>query len=664
MNKESLLTFIPSFDSTEMVFYSVMRKGYPINSIKINNYNNTINFMRFFFLLFLSLLSPFYISAAELLVEAESFPQKGGWVVDQQFMDLMGSPYLIAHGMGVPVADASQSVTFPKKGNFYVYVRTYNWTSPWFLGKGPGQFKLTVGNKRLSTVAGVQGTRWEWQYLGKVNIRNKQVVISLNDLTGFDGRCDAIYFSTNKQAPPSDMALLYKFRRRLLNISNVSRRNEHFDFVVCGGGLAGMCAAMAAARQGLKVALINDRPVLGGNNSSEIRVHLGGRIELSPYKELGNMVKEFGPVKWGNAQPAGNYMDEKKKEWIDSEPNISLFSNCRVIALQKKGNSIQSVLAKHIETGEEILFTSPLFSDCTGDGTVGALAGADYMMGREAKSEYGELRAPEVADKLTMGSSVQWHSIEGKQPEAFPLFEYGMIFNEESKNAITMGDWTWETGMNFDQIKDFEYIRDYGLMVVYSNWSYLKNKSIEKIKFQKRKLDWVAYIAGKRESRRLIGDYVLTGNDLMQYKIYPDGTASTSWSIDLHSADSINSKFFPGKEFLSIAVHTPIYPYPVPYRCLYSRNVDNLYMAGRNISVTHVALGTIRVMRTTAMLGEVVGLAASLCNKNQVKPRDVYQAHFSELIELMKKGAGKHGLENNQLYNEGNCLWEKPQIVN
>ncbi len=178
--------------------------------------------------------------------------------------------------------------------------------------------------------------------------------------------------------------------------------------------------------------------------------------------------------------------------------------------------------------------------------------------------------------------------------------------------------------MNLDQINDFERIRDYGMLVVYSNWSFLKNYSPVKDQYSRRKLEWVAHIAGKRESRRLLGDHILTEHDLVNYVIYPDGSAPTTWTIDLHYPDPKNTEHFLGMEFKAIAVHEHIHPYPIPYRCFYSRSIDNLFMAGRNISVTHVALGTVRVMRTTGMMGEVVGMAASVAVKNKTSPRGVY----------------------------------------
>lgn len=596
--------------------------------------------------------------ANSVFLEAENFQTKGGWVVDQQFMDLMGSSYLMAHGMGVPVADAETTVEFPSTGEYNIFVRTFNWTSPWHNGEGPGKFQLLVNGKKTGTVLGASGSEWLWQNAGKVNISSKNATITLNDLTGFNGRVDAIYFTKNNTPPPADMEALAEFRKKQPGIPKKPKKAGGFDLVVVGGGVAGTAAAISAARLGLQVALIQDRPVLGGNNSSEVRVHLGGRINVEPFPALGDVVKEIGPSRGGNAQPAEYYEDEKKMEMVLAEENISLFTSYRAFVVKTKGSRITEVHARHIETSEEFKFSAPLFADCTGDGTIGFLAGADYAMGREGRDEFGEPTAPEVADKMTMGSSVQWYSVEENKPVNFPEFEYGVEFNEKNTEKVTMGEWTWETGMNFDQITDFERIRDYGLLVVYSNWSSLKNE-IAKEEYANRRLEWVAYIAGKRESRRLLGDLILKEQDITDYVVYPDASAPTTWTIDLHYPDPKNTEHFPDMEFKSIAVHKKIHPYPIPYRCFYSRNVDNLFMAGRNISVTHVALGTVRVMRTTGMMGEVVGMAASVAAKHNTNPRGVYQNHLDELKALMEKGVGKYDAENMQNYNQGSTLGPK-----
>lgn len=613
------------------------------------------------------LIACFYASALyadnskSLLLEAESFLNKGGWVVDQQFMDQMGSPYLMAHGMGIPVEDAVTEVAFPDTGIYRVFVRTYNWTSPWYAGEGPGRFSLLVNGKTHGVALGSQGDEWTWQEAGTVMINNESTIISLQDITGFNGRCDAIFFTSEDILPPGEPEALEEFRRRYSSLPKKPDDEGSFDLVVVGGGIAGTSAAISAARLGMKVALIQDRPVLGGNNSSEVRVHLGGRINMDPYPALGDVVKEIGPALGGNAQQAGYYEDHKILGVVRAEENISLYLNYRVFSVGMKGSEIETVTARHTMSGREMTFSAHVFADCTGDGTIGYLAGADFNMGREGKDEYGEESAPEKGDKLTMGSSLQWYSVNDSTASSFPVFSYGMDLNELNSQKVTMGEWTWETGMNLDQINDFERIRDYGLLVVYSNWSFLKNTSSLKNEYLDRRLEWVAYVSGKRESRRLLGDHVLTEQDIRDYVLYPDASVTTTWSIDLHYPDPENTRFFPGQEFISIAKYIPIHTYPVPYRCFYSRNVDNLFMAGRNISVTHVALGTVRVMRTTGMMGEVVGMAASLCKSHGTNPRGVYQHHLEELKELMKTGVGKYETGNQQNYNLGGTLGPKEQ---
>lgn len=602
----------------------------------------------------------FFVSALigcrneELFVEAESFSVKGGWQVDQQFMDMMGSPYLIAHGAGVPVEDASGQVRLPGKGEWHLFVRTFNWVSPWYDGEGPGKFKVAVDGDELSETLGAAGSKWMWQYAGSFETASRNISVALKDMTGFDGRCDALYFSRVKNPElPEDVAGMRELRSRLIRNFNFPSDKGQYDLVVAGGGVAGMCAAVAAARQGLKVALIHDRPVLGGNNSAEVRVHLGGSIECGPYPNLGNMIKEFGHTKKGNAKSAENYEDWKKMSFVENEENISLFLNTHVTDLEMKDGSIEALLARNIETGELMRFSAPVFSDCTGDASVGYLAGAEWRTGRESLAETGEPGAVEVADRQVLGASVQWNSKDMGKPSPFPVFEYGKVFTEESVQKVKGGEWTWETGMLRDQVLEAERVRDHGLLVVYSNWSYLKNHSSVKEEYAYRALDWVAYVAGKRESRRLVGDVMLTQNDILNEVPYEDATCATSWSIDLHYPDPANTAFFPGEEFKAVCTQEYIEIYPIPYRCFYSKNIPNLFMAGRNISVTHVALGTVRVMRTTAMMGEVVGLAASVCHRYGCLPRDVYRTHFADLQALMEQGAGKQGLPNNQLFNVG-----------
>ena len=574
-----------------------------------------------------------FLSASELFVEAESFNTKGGWVVDQQFMDQMGSPYLMAHGIGEPVADACTSVEFPETGTYHVFVRTYNWTSPWFKGKGPGRFQLKIDGKPLSTTLGDQGEQWMWQNAGKVNIKNKKTELALHDLTGFNGRCDAIYFTKDASfVPPSDASQLAELRKKLLNIT--MKEGGSYDFIVVGGGAAGICAAVSAARLGVKVALINNRPVLGGNNSSEVRVGLSGTINRNLYPNIGNVLKEFNPERPDNAGPPEAFIDAKK-ESIVRDANVALFINMHVYQVEMDGDKVKAVIAKHIETGEETRFQGTWFADCTGDATVGYLAGADYRMGRESRYEAFESLAPVSADHHLLGSSNLWSFTTEEKPSTYPVLEWACQFSEQYYIDEDKPDWRWEGGFAKNSITDAENIRDQNLRAILGNWAYAKNNVP---KYANRRLTWIAFIGGKRESRRLMGDLILNQNDIQNQVRYNDASFTTTWSLDLHFPDPKNSQFFPGEEFYSYCIQPEIYPYHVPYRCLYSRNISNLFMAGRNISVTHVAFGSIRVQRTTAMMGEVVGMAASLCKKHNAMPRQVYLQYLTELKELMKQG--------------------------
>jgi len=615
--------------------------------------------MRWLLLLILSIPCTLFANNPQpVFIETESFSDHGGWVVDQQSMDIMGSPYLMAHGMGIPVVDASTEIEFRAAGSYRLFVRTRNWTARWS-EEAAGQFQVLVDGKAVDKTFGTTNSDWSWIDGGVVEIEDPSVTITLHDLTGFNGRCDALYFTPeNTDTPPNDLEPLDALRARMLGLSSEPEIQE-FDFVVIGGGMAGTCAAIAAARLGVQVALVQNRPVLGGNNSSEVRVHLGARINLEPYPALGNLVNEIGPEEGGNAQPKDYYEDDKKLEAVLNEPNLSLYLNTHANQVEVEDNKIVQVTAENIRTGERIAFRAPLFADCTGDGTIGYLAGAEYMTGRESRDQFNEPTAPEKADNLTMGISVQWFSETGEQPSEFPDIQWGLPWSEEKSFAITRGDWDWETGMGKDMIRETEFIRDYGLLVVFSNWSFLKNHYIDKERFAKEKLRWVAYIGGKRESRRLVGDYILTENDLTERKLMPDGTAPTSWTIDLHYPDPENEEKFDGEAFRSIAKHIKIYPYPIPFRCLYSKNIDNLLMAGRDISVSHVALGTIRLMRTGGMMGEVVGMAASVCKQQSTTPRGIYEQHFAKLEELMLTGVGNPDIPNHQDYNLGGTLMEQ-----
>lgn len=577
------------------------------------------------------------------LVEAENFNNKGGWVVDQQFMDQMGSPFLLAHGMGKPVENASTEINNLSKGKWHVFARTWNWCSPWKIKESPGLFKLSFNGTFLENELG-KGEQWGWEYAGTVEATSSTNKLSLVDLTGFEGRCDAIIFSKESNIYlPNVGAELYQFRKRLLNLPKEPKKAGKFDLVVVGAGTAGMSTAIEAARQGLSVALINNRPVLGGNSSPEVKVVISGELMRSPYPKLGSVTKEI---------KTRFQKQDETTELIVSEKNISYFPNMHVFAAETKQATIKSVTAKHIETSEELLFEAPLFADCTGDGSVGYLAGALYRVGREMRSDSRETLAPDRPDNIVLGATISWNSKMQQQEVDFPICNWAIQFTDESCEKVINGSNWWETGFRYDQVNEAEYIRDYLFRAIYGNWSFLKNKSKFKNEYSKRELNWMTYISGKRESRRLIGDVILMQQDIEgAYTRYDDAIVWATYSIDQHFPTPKNTFFFPGEEFISTMRHNfndlgvsrrylrddqvnP--PYQIPYRCLYSQNINNLFMAGRNISVSHISLSSTRVQGTTGMMGELVAAAAMLCKRHNCSPREIYKNHLEELKQLFK----------------------------
>ena len=569
----------------------------------------------------------------KIWVEAEQFENIGGWVIDPQFVDQMGSSYLLAHGLGEPVEPATTTIKFQQKGRYHIWVRTKDW-SPF--PKGPGKFQIKINQNTIKEIFGGNGIdEWHWQYGGTTEINNLKVNISLIDLTGFEGRIDAIYFSKKREEPPSTAKDLDFFRKKMLNLPIEPINEGTFDLVVIGGGIAGICASLQAARLGLKVALIQNRPVLGGNNSSEIRVPLQGDMDKNKFPKIGQIVRELDTGYKGEAGSVEEYGDDLKLSKIKKEKNISLFLSTHVYDVKKDENKITSVIGRNIITSEEHQFTAKLFVDCTGDGTIGYVAGANSKMGREGYDETKEPKAPMFSDGMTLGTTIHWYAKPQDTVSTFPVCDWAIQFSEEYYLKNTRGAWNWETGFYWDTVEEAEKVRDHKFRVIYGHWSYLKNNLNEK--YSNWKLDWMGFIAGKRESRRLIGDVFLTELDILNNVQYPDACITTTWGIDLHYPDPINSTYYPGEEFIAVADHDRDFePYHFPYRCLYSNNIENLFMAGRNISVSHIALGTVRVMKTTGMMGEVVGIAAYLCKKYNCSPREIYLNHLNEFMSMLK----------------------------
>ncbi len=564
----------------------------------------------------------------EVFAEAESFENKGGWVVDPQFVEQMGSPYLLAHGLGKPVKNAGTTLNSTVNGNYHAWVRTKNWApGNW---EAPGKFELIINGQTADSILGTQNG-WAWQYAGNFKLKSKYVKIELRDLTGFEGRCDAVYLSTENTPPPNDPQKLVVWRKKIMNEEDIPSDNQEFDLVVVGGGIAGCAASIAAAEQGLKVALVHDRPVPGGNASSEIRVHTEGITWHSD-----RILKMLNTQHWPNGSPDAKQDDKKRLRNLKRYPNISLFFNWRAYTANTANDSITSVDARHTSNGKRKRFKAPYFIDCTGDGWIGYWAGAEYMYGRESASEYnehwdkyGELWSPKRADNRVMGSSVLWRTKYMDKVVNFPEVPWAM---EVAKNySATFGTWNWEFSRNdVHQIEDAELIRDHMLKAIYGSFFNAKqNPENDRIG-----LEWVSYLIGKRESRRLVGDYIYTFNDAREMREFEDGVIKEKRAVDVHYQQNLTDPSKP--DFLSEANYYRVDYYILPYRSLYSKNIKNLFMAGRCFSCSHLGLGGPRVMNTTGQMGVVTGYAAFLCNKYHVNPRGIYFSHMDELKELIK----------------------------
>lgn len=621
-----------------------------------------------------ALMYPLALAATPVLLETEGFREKGGWVVDQQFMDQMGSPYLMAHGCGRPVADAVTTVSLkdaaPTGGVYRVWVRTRDWVVP----HGPGRFRLKLGlpgGKVFweSGDLGVGGSKWNWTECGTVGIPCADIEVRLHDLTGFDGRCDAVIFSPlQDDARPEDAWNTFRWRRNLLDIPREVPTRQ-YDFVVVGGGYAGMCAAVAAARRGVRTALVQDRPVFGGNASSEVRVGPIGKMGLEPFPrnsdhayELWELTKGDGSKMSAGVRPKPD--DARIAAWIAAETNLSAYVFTRCVGVEcADDKSICSVVVRHVETGRETRLKARHFADCTGDGWLAVAAGARYREEPETFEQTGEMFARRSDGRQTgrYGSTNFWLTRWTKTRVSFPDCPWALRIESEDEamienNTALAGNhpyasaWNWESGLDKDAVRDGEWIRDYNFRAAYGMWDYLKNRSPDKERYACAEISWMGYVLGKRAARRIEGDYILTEQDLVNHRTYPDGVVTTTWYLDMHFPDPRNAARFPEGAFLTTAYDVPgvhdvvtnmvgrqtwIKPYPIPFRCFYSTNVPNLWMAGKDISCTYVGMASVRVENTTAQMGTMVGRAVSLCVRNGWTPRQLGCGHFDELKTLL-----------------------------
>ncbi len=410
--------------------------------------------------------------------------------------------------------------------------------------------------------------------------------------------------------------------------------NHKADFCVIGGGMAGLSAAVAAARHGAKVVLIQDRPVLGGNASSEIRMTVSGArgdnmMETGILEEirLENLYRNY----------SGNYQvwDSVLYGIVKGEINIELLLNCTCTEAEMDGNRIKSVKGWQMTAETWHIVEAGLFADCSGDSILAPLTGAEYRIGREASSEFNETIAPETADRKTMGMSclIQTRETPGPQPFVPPAWANSYpddeAFPYKNKFDFKKSNFWWiELGGEQDSIHDTEQLRDELLKIVFGIWDHIKNHGDHGA--ENYVLEWVGFLPGKRESRRYVGDHILTQNDVSAEGRFDDLAAYGGWPMDVHFPEG----FYYRKGETTIFHKAPS-PYGIPYRSMYSKNIENLFFAGRNISATHAAMSSTRVMATCAVIGQAVGTAAAIAVRYGLDPRGVYREKVRELQEML-----------------------------
>jgi|SaaInlStandDraft_1057018.scaffolds.fasta_scaffold06040_6 hypothetical protein len=616
-----------------------------------------------------------------ILIEAEAFQDLGGWTLDTQFIHSMGSPYLIAHGLGKPVQPAKTRVDLPSIGTWYVWVRTKNWVpGPW---EAPGRFKISVNGIELDFTFGEGVGEWAWEGAGEIELEKKAVDLSLIDLSGFNGRCDAIFLTQNSNEVPNNSSEpMNEWRREQGSVKQQS--TSEYDLTVVGGGIAGCCAAVSAARAGLKVALIHDRSTLGGNASPEILVDPCGLYPAGRYPDIGDIVREISP-KMKNRQKVEAFEEAAQKRLIvvEAEPNLDLYMEHYVYAVKTEEAQITEVSAMSAKSTLTRSFKSRFYVDGTGHGTIGLKAGADHQM--------------ESKERMGMTNYWKWRWAESEvsfpnTPWALQLTEKGFPYpgdggwlNKEGKPARIQhdhplffspakkgfeGQWYWESGFDKHPLDDLEAIRDHNLRAAFGAFNAMKNHGVySELDTRGKSHDtaemyWMACIGGPRETLQLLGDVIVSEEDIYGEKDFPDACVPATWGIDLHYALPLWAKENPDNPFISRAhfdgrvddtqgrwaesprpgligemraKHNPKKGYLFPYRAFYSRNISNLFMAGRDISCTHEALGTIRVMNTLGMVGVVVGRAAALACEHNATNREVYEKHFEQFKGLLQE---------------------------
>jgi len=410
----------------------------------------------------------------------------------------------------------------------------------------------------------------------------------------------------------------------------------HHETEVCivGGGMAGLCAAIASARNGARTLLLQDRPMFGGNASSEVRMWICGAHGKNN-KETGILEEIQLENLYRNPDKNYSVWDHVLWEKARFQPNLDFELNCSVTDARCEDGRIVELKAWQLTTQTWHRIRADYFIDCSGDSILGAVTPAECRWGRESRHEFDEDIQPETADRRTMGNTILIQTHHADTPQSFtpPKWAYRFDSPDEFRHRLKgirpHNFWWLELGGIQNTIRDSESIRDELLRSAYGVWDYIKNRAPEREKAENWAIHWIGMLPGKRENRRFVGDYTMTQNDIEAGGIFEDTVAFGGWSMDDHHPAGL---LYPDAPTI---FHPAPSPYGIPFRCLYSRNIDNLLFAGRNISVTHAALSSTRVMATCAVIGQAAGTAAALCARRGVTPRTLDRDRIRELQDCL-----------------------------
>ena len=566
-----------------------------------------------------------------LWIEAEDFAERGDWQVDTQFTHKMGSAYLICRGANAPMPNpARTTISIPRAGTWRVWARTKDWL-PEF---SPGRFVLEVAGRR-GKVLGESKKGWSWEIAGDFELKAGETELVLRDLSGAYARCDAVLLAADLSFVPSDDDPDGAERRRFKGEPATVADGGSYDVVVVGAGPGGMGASLGAARNGARVALVFDRPIPGGNASDECGIGFdGASLGKKNARETG-VVEELRLTKVYRSKGYTGAFEELARK----SPNLSLFRNERVMRVEKDGARIAAVLSRNTLTGRWTRWRGRMFVDSTGDGWVGYFAGARTMYGREAGSEYGEeWIAPKVADRLTMSVTLTTglsRFTGHEEPYETPVWACVMPKGFDRKIPGLGRPWWLEAPGRIDDLDDPEAARDHLIRICFGYWGFLRNEwkggpahNVSRYAFVPPSI-----FNGRREGMRIVGDYVLTANDCKGARMFPDRVTYGGWSLDTHDPLGMDNPHGDGWWHPHMGV--PIYS--VPFRSLYSADVPNLLIGSRCQSMTHIALGSMRVQGTQMAAGQAAGTAAALCVRHGLMPRELGQSRIGELQQLLLK---------------------------